>query len=128
MDRRTKQKELQSFEEFVKALREEIEVSSQYDLPLTVLACRIEGGWSEESIKHALDTLRSADLIALPEHGNLFIALPNTSAEAALAVKKRLARTVPRIRTGVAGYRSSEKVEDLLSRGREAVRAEAGLE
>ena len=37
-------KELQTFEEFEKALREDVSVSAEFDLPLTVLALVVEDG------------------------------------------------------------------------------------
>lgn len=56
-------KEFQTPEEFENALREDVSVSVGFDLPLTVLALMIEDSWKEDSIRRALDALRTADLV-----------------------------------------------------------------
>ncbi len=69
-------KELQTPEEFEKALREDGSVSAEFDLPLTVLALMIEDGWSEDSICRALGALRTADLVTQPSKKELLVTLP----------------------------------------------------
>jgi hypothetical protein len=56
-------KEFQTPEEFEKALREDVSVSAEFDLPLNVLALMIEDSWKEDSIRRALNALRTADLV-----------------------------------------------------------------
>ena len=51
-------KELQDPEVFERALREEISVSSEFVLPISVLSLRIEDGWSEDATRGARDALR----------------------------------------------------------------------
>jgi hypothetical protein len=62
-----RRKELRSVEEFEKELREEISVSVEFDLPLTiVLALNIKGGWKQGALRRPLDVLRVADLATRP--------------------------------------------------------------
>jgi hypothetical protein len=56
-------KEFQIPEEFENALREDVCVSAEFDLPLNGLALMIEDSWKEDSIRRALDALRTADLV-----------------------------------------------------------------
>jgi len=111
-------KELQTVEAFEKALREEISISSEFDLPLTVLALVIEGGWQEEDPRRALDALRTADLVAHPDPRELLIALPNTKTAEARVVQERLRQAVPEAAIGVASCKQGEAAEDLLKRAR----------
>lgn len=113
-------KELQSFETFEKALREEISVSAEFDLPLTVLDLNVEGGWKEEDVRRALETLRVADLVAQPEPEEILVALPNTVDTSARVVEERLRKIVPVSSSRTASYRRGESVEDLLKRARSA--------
>jgi hypothetical protein len=115
-------KELQTVEAFEKALREEISVSAEFDLPLSVLALIIKGGWEEGAVRQALDVLRTADLVAQPDSEELLVALPNTKAETALVVEERLRKAVPEATFGVAAYRRGDAAEDLLKRPRAAAR------
>jgi hypothetical protein len=119
MARKTR-KELQTVEGFEKALREEVSISTEFDLPLTVLALVIEDGWREENTRQALDALRSADLVAQPDPGELLIALPNTKTTDTRVVEERLRQVVPKATIGVAPRRQDEKtVEGLLKRARD---------
>ena len=111
-------KELQTVEAFEKALREEISISSEYDLPLTVLALVIEDGWQDEDTRRALSALRTADLVAQPDPGELLIALPNTITTDARVVEERLRETLPKATFGVAPYRRGDAAGDLLKRAR----------
>jgi hypothetical protein len=119
MARKTR-KELQTVEAFEKALREEVSISTEFDLPLTVLALVIEDGWREENTRQALDALRSADLVAQPDPGELLIALPNTKTTDTRVVEERLRQVVPKATIGVAPRRQDEKMaEGLLKRARD---------
>jgi hypothetical protein len=109
-------KELQTVEAFEKALREEMEISLEFDLPLTVLALVIEGGWQEEDTRRALDALRTADLVARPDPRELLIALPNTITADARVVEERLRRAVSKATIGVAPCKQGETAEGLLKR------------
>ncbi len=121
MGKKRTKKELQTLEAFEKALREEVSVSAEFDLPLATLALVIEGGWQEEDICRALDALRAADLVALPVAAELLVALPNTRTADARVVEERLREAVPKAAVGIASYRRGDTAEDLLERAKEAV-------
>ena len=118
MPNRKVDKELQTFEVFEKNLEEEISVTTDFDLPLSVLVARIENGWSEESTRAALGALRVADLITATATEEISIALPNTSTEDAGVVERRLLAAVPDARLGVTQHRTGDSVSDLLERAR----------
>ena len=111
-------KELQDPEVFDATLREEISVSSEFVLPISVLSLRIDGGWSEEAMRRALDALRVADLICQPEPEEILIALPNTTTGDARAVEERLRKAAPEAVVGVAPFASGDTVKGLLERAR----------
>ena len=114
-------KELQAPEVFEGALREEISVSSEFVLPISVLALRVEGSWSTEATRRALDALRTADLIAQTADDELAIALPNTVSENAQVVERRLRDSIPEASVGITAHRNGDTVPDLLARARAAV-------
>ena len=114
-------KELQTPEAFEKTLREEISISAEFSLPLSVLAMRVENGWSPEAIRRALDTLRTADLVSLPDPAELLVALPNTKMSDARVVEERLRKAVPEATLGVAPYARGDAAENLVERARDAI-------
>ena len=116
MGKKRTRKELQIVEAFERALREEASVSTEFDLPITVLALIIEDGWREEDVRRALAALRSADLVAQPGPEELLVVLPNTETSDARVVEERLREALPKAIAGVAPYRCSEVAEDLLRR------------
>lgn len=120
MGKKRARKELQSVEAFERALREEVSVSAEFDLPLTLLALVLEGGWREEDVRSALDALRAADLVAQPSVTEVLVALPNTKTADARVVEERLRRVVPRAGVGVTPYGRGDAMEDLLKRARTA--------
>jgi hypothetical protein len=112
-----RRKELRSEVEFEKELREEISVSVEFDLPLTiVLALNIKGGWEQKAVRRALD------VATRPGPEELLVALPNTTAADAWAVEERLREVVSEATSGVATYREGDSVDDLLKRSRSAAR------
>ena len=111
-------KELQDPEAFEGALQEEISVSSEFVLPISVLALRVEGGWSDEATRRALDALRTADLVCQPEPDEILIALPNTETDDARVVEERLRAAVPEAAVGVAPFARGDTVESLVKRAR----------
>lgn len=115
-----KKKELQSVEEFEGTLGEEISVSTEFDLPLSVLVAVLE--WTPESTRRALDALRTADLIAQTADDELAIALPNTISENARVVERRLRSAIPEASIGITAHRIGDTVPDLVSRARSAAR------
>lgn len=122
MGKKRTRKELQTVEAFEKALREEVSVSTDFDLPLTVLALIIEDSWREEDVRRALAALRTADFVVQPGPEELLVALPNTETGDARVVEERLREAVPKAIVGVAPYRRGEAVEDLLERAQAAAR------
>ena len=111
-------KELQEPEVFEAALREEISVSSEFVLPISVLVLRVTGGWTDEAIRRALDALRTADLICRPDPGEILVALPNTETDDAGVVEERLRKAVPEAAVGVAPFTRGDTVESLIKRAR----------
>lgn len=111
-------KKLQDPEAFEGALREEISVSSEFVLPISVLALRVAGGWSEEATRRALDALRTADLVCRPEPDELLVALPNTNTEDARVVEERLRNAVPEAKVGVAPFARGDSADALIKRAR----------
>ncbi len=86
-------------------MQEEISVSIEFDLPLTIgLALNIRGGWDQRAVRCALDVLRVADLVTRPSPEELHVALSNTTAADARAVEERLREVVPEAAFGVATY------------------------
>ena len=111
-------KELQDPEVFEAALGEEISVSSEFMLPISLLALRVEGGWSDAATRRALDALRTADLVCRPEPEEILVALPNTVTDDARVVEERLRAAVPEAHVGVAPLAPGDTVESLLKRAR----------
>ncbi len=109
-------KELDSAENFERKLREEISVSEEFDLPLSVMV--LEGGWDASSTRRALDSLRAADLVTKLEPTRIFVALPNTVPDDAHAVEQRLKKAVPEAAVRLTQRRSGDAPGDLLERAR----------
>ncbi len=122
MGKKGTRKELQTVEAFEKALREEVPVSTDFDLPLTALALVIEDGWREEDVRRALAALRSADLVAQPGPEELLVVLPNTETGDARVVEERLREALPKAIVGVAPHGRSEAAEDLIRRAQAIAR------
>ena len=118
MGKQRKKKELQSPEDFERVLGEEISVSTEFDLPLSVLVALAENGWTSEATRRALDALRTADLVAQLEPAEIAIALPNTVAKDAKALERRLREAVPEAKVGITAHRMGDTVTDLLERAR----------
>ena len=121
MGKQRKKKELQSPEDFERVPGEEISVSTEFDLPLSVLVALAENGWTSEATRRALDALRTADLVAQLEPAEIAIALPNTVAKDAKALERRLREAVPEAKVGITAHRMGDTVTDLLERARAVV-------
>ncbi|MDP9426928.1 MAG: hypothetical protein M3P37_13095 [Actinomycetota bacterium] len=111
-------KELQTPEIFEEALREEISVSYEFVLPISVLALRVGGGWSAEATRRALDVLRTVDLVCQTEGDEILVALPNTEKNGALVVEERLRVAIPEAAVGGAPFAQGDTVESLIKRAR----------
>lgn len=105
-----------NFEDFRNALSEEMVVSADFSLPLTLLVVVLDRGWDEESIGRAVGTLRAADLVSRPAPSGLLVALPNTDPENARAAERRIREGVPEARIGLAVFERDDTVEGLVDR------------
>lgn len=101
-------------------LGEEIQVSSDFGLPLCVLAVRMPGvtcGDPEgEGFRRLLDALRLADLTTAASRGELTVALPNTSSESASLVAERLRAVEPGAEIREAAYDPGDTSRTLVER------------
>ncbi len=118
MAKRRVKKELDAPEAFEQALRDELSVSAEFDLPLSVLALRAEPAFEPETVRRALEALRVADLISQPDPTELLVALPNTKAKDALVVEERLRKAAPEAAFGIAARAPGDTAETLLKRAR----------
>lgn len=125
VSKRRAKKELQTVQAFEKALGEEISLSSEFDLPMALISAYVEGGWVEDAVRQALNSLRTADLVAQPDLAELLIVLPNTPSGTARVVEERLDRAIPEATLGVEVYTRNDSAEDLLGRAR-AARKDSG--
>ena len=123
MAKRKVKKKLDAPEAFEEALRDELSVSAEFDLPLSALVLGVEESFEPETVHRALAALRVADLICQPEPAELLVVLPNTKAEDARVVEERLREAVPLAAFGVAVRARGDTVETLLMRSRAAVAA-----
>ncbi|MEJ7819976.1 MAG: hypothetical protein WKF44_06695 [Rubrobacteraceae bacterium] len=113
-------KDLQAYEDFEKYLGEEISMTTDFDLPLSVLVALMHDGWDDDATQSALGVLRLADLVTSTAPGELAVALPNTTTNDAHVVEDRLRRAVPEARVCITPHRTGDTVQDLLKRAREA--------
>lgn len=111
---------LRPAEDFERLLAEEVSVSAEFGLPLALMVLVADGEWDSEPVERAVRTLRAADLISRTEPSVLAVALPNTGPEATRAVERRLLKTVPEARIGIAALRPGDAAQDLLDRARKA--------
>jgi len=87
MGKRSGPREPLSLASFERALEEEMSVSAEFDLPLTLMVVRVGGVLDAETTLRLLDTLRAADLVAIPSASELAVVLPNTTADGAGALE-----------------------------------------
>ncbi len=126
MPRRKVKKELDAPEAFEQALRDELSISADFDLPLSVLALLTKdprGRFEPEAVCLALGALRLADLICQPDPRELLVALPNTRMDEARVVEARLRRVLPESAFGVVQRAADDEPETLLERARGAAKA-----
>lgn len=112
-------KELQSPEDFERAVREEVQISSEFVLPLCALSLRLPQGSEEGLVRRLLDETRVADLVTSVAPDELDIVLPNVALEDARLVEKRLREIAPGATMGLAAYEPGETHHALLERARE---------
>jgi hypothetical protein len=120
MGDRRRAKEPLPFESFELALEEDMSLSDEFDLPLTVLVVRAKGGLDPQTTRRLLDVLRTAEPTTLPTPSELVVVLPNTAPDSARAVESRALEVLPDARVGLADYQPGDAVLDLLGRARSA--------
>lgn len=113
-----------SLREFERALKEEVAVSADFDLPLSVLVTRTQHRWTPENMRHIVGALRKGDLITRTEPEEIAIALPNTEAGDAKVVEHRLRKALPEAAIGIASQEAGDTFTGLLYRARAAANRE----
>ena len=93
-------------------------LSAEFDLPLTLLVVRVEGGFDSEKTRRLLDVLRTAELVALPAPSELAVVLQNTDPDGARAVERRVRKILPDADVGLATREPDDEVSGLLERAR----------
>ena len=105
---------------FERALEEEMALSAEFDLPLSVLVVRVEGGLDPETTSRLLGDLRTAELTTLPTPSEFAVALQNTDLDGARALERRLQRILPDAEISLATREPGDEVSGLLERARGA--------
>jgi hypothetical protein len=105
---------------FERALEEEMALSAEFDLPLSVLVVRVEGGLEPETTSRLLGALRTAELTTLPTPSEFAVALQNTDLDGARALERRLQEILPEAEISVATREPGDEVSGLLERARGA--------
>ena len=120
MERRRRKREPIPYESFVRALEEELALSAEFDLPLTLLVVRAEEDLDPETTGRLLGVFRTAEFVTLPSPSELAVILPNTDPDEARAVEGRVRDVLPDAGVGLATREPDEKASDLLRRARGA--------
>jgi hypothetical protein len=105
---------------FERALEEEMALSAAFDLPLSVLVVRVEGGLDPETTSRLLGALRTAELTTLPTPSEFAVALQNTDLDGARALERRLQKILPEAEISLATREPGDEVSGLLERARGA--------
>jgi hypothetical protein len=105
---------------FERALEEEMALSAEFDLPLSVLVVRVEGGLDPETTSRLLGALRTAELTTLPTPSEFAVALQNTDLDGARALERRLQKILPEAEISLATREPGDEVSGLLERARGA--------
>ena len=115
-----RKKEPLSLKFFERALEEEMALSAEFDLPLSVLVVRVEGGLDPETTSRLLGALRTAELTTLPTPSEFAVALQNTDLDGARALERRLQEILPDAEISLATREPGDEVSGLLERARGA--------
>lgn len=111
-------KELQDSDDFYESVREEVRISSEFDLPLGALCVRLSDGPDEDLTRRLLDGIRTADLAAAVSAGEIAVVLPNTSSENTRLVAERLLAVIPEASIDRSIREPGDTPETLLARAR----------
>lgn len=105
-------------------MREEIRLSSDFELPLCALSLRLPDGPDAGLTRRLLDEIRLADLVTAVAPDEMAIVLPNTTPEDARRVEERLLTVAPGAAAGIAAYEPEDDPDALLRRAEESRREE----
>jgi hypothetical protein len=120
MGKRRRPKVPLSLKFFERALEEEMSLSAEYDLPLTLLVVRVKGELEPEMTRRLLKALRTAELVTLLTTSELAVALQNTDLNGARTVERRLRKILPDAEISLATCEPDDEVSSLLERARGA--------
>ena len=112
-------------EAFEQALAEDMSLSDEFELPLTLLVVRAKDELDPQTTRRLLDVLRTAEPATLPTPSELAVVLPNTGPDSARAVESRALQVLPDARVGLAVYQPGDAILDLLGRARNAAGKES---
>lgn len=99
-------------------MREEVQISSDFDLPLCALSLRLPDGPDVGLTRRLLSEIRVADLVTAISSDELAIVLPNTTLDDARRVEERLREVSPGAAMGLAAYEPADTPETLLDHAR----------
>src|SRR3712207_5116598 len=105
-------------ETFVRALEEEMALSAEFDLPLTLLVVRAKEDLDPETASRLLGVFRTAEFVTRPSPSELAVILPNTDPDGARAVERRVREVLLDADVGLATREPDKKGQDLLKRAR----------
>jgi hypothetical protein len=106
-------------ESFERALEEEMSLSAEFDLPLTLLVVRAKTGLDPGTTRRLLGVFRTAEFVTRPTSSELAVILPNTGPDGARAVERRVREVLPDADVGLATREPDDEVSDLLERARD---------
>ncbi len=118
MEKRRRKRDPLPPETFVRVLEEELALSAEFDLPLTLLVVRAEEDLDPETTGRLLGVFRTTEFVTRPGPSELAVILPNTGPDGARAVERRVREVLPDADVGLATREPDEKGPDLLSRAR----------
>ncbi len=119
-EKRRRKKEPLAPEAFMRALEEEMALSAEFDLPLTLLVVRAKEDLDPVTARRLLGVFRATEFVTRPSLSELAVILPNTGPDGARAVERRVRDVLPGSEVGLATREPDEKVSDLLRRARGA--------
>ena len=109
-------KEPLSPEAFELALEEEMTLSAEFDLSLTLLVVRAEDGLDSGTTLRLFEVFRTAEFVTRPTPSELAVILPNTGPDGARAVERRVRNVLPDAVVGLATREPGDEASDLLER------------
>src|SRR5215217_6405622 len=117
--RKRRTKEPLSPEAFELALEEEeVALSAEFDLPLTLLVIRAKSEPDPETASRLLEIFRTAEFVTMPDPSEIAVILPNTDPHGARALERRVRRVLPDADVGLATREPDDEASDLLERAR----------